>query len=157
MLADVMKLKSSITVSGSHGKTTTTSLIASILERSNYDPTIINGGIINGFDLNAKLGKGQWLVAEADESDGSFVFLPSTIGIINNIDLEHTDYYSDLNHLKKHLLNMPKIYLFMVYFFYVSDDKNIIDIKQKLSSQKIISYGLNTSANFSETKFKNIY
>ena len=78
ILADVMRLKSSITISGSHGKTTTTSMIATILEASNYDPTIINGGIINGLDINAKLGKGEWIVAEADESDGSFVFLPST-------------------------------------------------------------------------------
>ena len=76
ILADVMRLKSSITISGSHGKTTTTSMIATILEASNYDPTIINGGIINGLDINAKLGKGEWIVAEADESDGSFVFLP---------------------------------------------------------------------------------
>ena len=154
MLADVMKLKSSITVSGSHGKTTTTSLIASILERSNYDPTIINGGIINGLDLNAKLGKGQWLVAEADESDGSFVFLPSTIGIINNIDLEHTDYYSDLNHLKKAFIKYAKNIPFYGLLFLCIDDKNIVDIKQKLSSQKIISYGLNTSANFSATNLK---
>ena len=87
MLAEIMRLKSSITVAGSHGKTTTTSIIASILEFSGYDPTILSGGIINGLEINAKLGKGQWIVAEADESDGSFVFLPSTIGIINNIDL----------------------------------------------------------------------
>ena len=108
ILADVMRLKSSITVAGSHGKTTTTSLIASILESSNYDPTIINGGIINGLNLNAKLGKGEWIVAEADESDGSFTFLPSTIGIINNIDLEHIDYYEDLNHIKESFIQYAK-------------------------------------------------
>ena len=86
MLAEVMRLKSSITIAGSHGKTTTTSLLATILETANLDPTIINGGIINKFNTNAKLGKGEWIVAEADESDGSFVCLPSTIGVINNID-----------------------------------------------------------------------
>ena len=118
ILADVMRLKSSITVAGSHGKTTTTSLIASILESSNYDPTIINGGIINGLNLNAKLGKGEWIVAEADESDGSFTFLPSTIGIINNIDLEHIDYYEDLNHIKESFIQYAKnIPFFWVTFF----------------------------------------
>ena len=82
MLAQVMRLKSSITVAGSHGKTTTTSLISSIFEASGMDPTILSGGIINNLEINAKLGKGEWIVAEADESDGSFMFLPSTIGVI---------------------------------------------------------------------------
>ena len=125
ILADVMRLKSSITVSGSHGKTTTTSLIASILESSNYDPTIINGGIINGLNLNAKLGKGEWIVAEADESDGSFTFLPSTIGIINNIDLEHIDYYEDLNHIKESFIRYAKNIPFFSYFLCI-DDKNVL-------------------------------
>ena len=154
ILADVMRLKSSITVSGSHGKTTTTSLIASILESSNYDPTIINGGIINGLDLNAKLGKGNWIIAEADESDGSFVFLPSTIGIINNIDLEHTDYYRDLEHIKKSFIRYAKIYFFFGFFLCI-DDKNVVDIIEKLSSQKIISYGLDPFSKFFSLKYKN--
>ena len=154
LLADVMRLKSSITVSGSHGKTTTTSLIASILEKSDYDPTIINGGIINGLDFNAKLGDGKWLVAEADESDGSFVFLPSTIGIINNIDLEHTDYYTDINHLKKAFIKYAKNIPFFGLLFLCIDDKNIVEIRQKLSSHKIITYGLSNSANFSATNLK---
>ena len=154
ILADVMRLKSSITVSGSHGKTTTTSLIASILESSNYDPTIINGGIINGLDLNAKLGKGNWIIAEADESDGSFVFLPSTIGIINNIDLEHTDYYRDLEHIKKSFIRYAKNIPFFGLLFLCIDDKNVLDIIEELSSQKIISYGLDPSANFSASNIK---
>ena len=116
ILADVMKLKSSITISGSHGKTTTTSLIATILETSNYDPTIINGGIINGLDINAN-GKGEWIVAEADESDGSFVFLPSTIGIINNIDFEHTDFYNNLNHIKESFIRYAKNIPFLIPSF----------------------------------------
>ena len=156
LLADVMRLKSSITVSGSHGKTTTTSLISSILESSNYDPTIINGGIINGLNLNAKLGKGEWLVAEADESDGSFVYLPSTIGIINNIDLEHTDYYTDLNHLKKAFIRYAKNIPFFGLLFLCTDDKNVVDIKKRLSSQKIITYGLNSVANFSALNLKTL-
>ena len=156
ILADVMRLKSSITVAGSHGKTTTTSLIASILESSNYDPTIINGGIINGLNLNAKLGKGEWIVAEADESDGSFTFLPSTIGIINNIDLEHIDYYEDLNHIKESFIQYAKNIPFFGLLFLCIDDKNVRDISKKLFSQKIISYGLNSCANFSATNLKTI-
>ena len=156
ILADVMRLKSSITISGSHGKTTTTSMIATILEASNYDPTIINGGIINGLDINAKLGKGEWIVAEADESDGSFVFLPSTIGIINNIDLEHTDFYSDLNHIKESFIRYAKNIPFFGLLFLCIDDKNIVDISKKLLSQKIITYGLNPSANFSAINIRTI-
>ena len=156
ILADVMRLKSSITVSGSHGKTTTTSLIATILESSNYDPTIINGGIINGLDINAKLGKGKWIVAEADESDGSFIFLPSTIGIINNIDLEHTDFYNDLNHIKESFIRYAKNIPFFGLLFLCIDDKNVVDISGKLLSQKIISYGLDSSANFSATNIKTL-
>ena len=112
MLAQVMRLKSSITVAGSHGKTTTTSLIACILENAGLDPTVINGGIINSLGANAKLGDGEFIVAEADESDGSFTLLPSTIGVINNIDLEHLDFYKNIDQLKKYLFNMQKKYLF---------------------------------------------
>ena len=149
ILADVMRIKSSITVSGSHGKTTTTSLISTILESSNFDPTIINGGIINGLDINAKLGKGDWIIAEADESDGTFMFLPSTIGIINNIDLEHLDFYKDLDHIKECFIRYAKNIPFFGILFLCIDDKNVREIKKKLTEKKIISYGLSSQANFS--------
>ena len=93
MLAELMKKKKSIAIAGSHGKTTTTSLIGNILDNANLDPTIINGGIINSYSKNNKFGKGEWLVAEADESDGSFLKLPHQISIITNIDIVHLDYY----------------------------------------------------------------
>ena len=162
MLSEVMRLKPSITVSGSHGKTTTTSLLATILESSNLDPTIINGGIINSLKVNAKLGQGQWIVAEADESDGSFVFLPSTIGIINNIDLEHLDFYKDINELKsafvKYATNIP----FYGFLAICVDDKNIRDIQKMLFTKKIVTFGLSSKANFYAAnirtiKFKNIF
>ena len=136
ILADVMRIKPSITVSGSHGKTTTTSLISTILESSNFDPTIINGGIINGLDINAKLGKGDWIVAEADESDGTFMFLPSTIGIINNIDLEHLDFYKDLNHIKESFIRYAKNIPFFGILFLCIDDENVRKIKKKLTKKK---------------------
>ena len=136
MLAEIMRLKPSITVAGSHGKTTTTSIIASILEFSGYDPTILSGGIINGLEINAKLGKGQWIVAEADESDGSFVFLPSTIGIINNIDFEHVDYYKNIKDLKnsflKYIYNIP----FYGFVALGIDSKNVKEIKEKFTVKK---------------------
>ncbi len=148
MLAEVMRLKSSITVAGSHGKTTTTSLIATILEKAGFDPTIINGGIINSFQTNAKLGKGKWLVAEADESDGSFVCLPSTIGLINNIDLEHIDFYKNLNQIKAAFVEYAKNIPFYGFIALCTDSKNVKDIKEKLFEKKIFSFGLNDKANF---------
>src|SRR5438445_8262536 len=93
MLAELMRLKWSVAVGGTHGKTTTTSLVAAMLESAGLDPTVINGGIINAYGTNARLGAGDWLVAEADESDGTFIKLPSTIAIVTNIDPEHLDFY----------------------------------------------------------------
>ena len=142
MLSEVMRLKPSITVAGSHGKTTTTSLIASILEFSGYDPTIINGGIINGINTNAKLGNGKWIVAEADESDGSFTFLPSTIGVINNIDLEHLDFYKDLKkEIKRSFIEYAQKIPFYGFLSVNIDDKNVKNIVSKIKKTKIITYG----------------
>ncbi|SVB15661.1 uncharacterized protein METZ01_LOCUS168515, partial [marine metagenome] len=95
MLAELMRLKWAIAVGGTHGKTTTTSMIAAILDQADYDPTVINGGIINAYGTNARLGAGDWIVVEADESDGSFIKLPATIAIVTNMDPEHLDFYGD--------------------------------------------------------------
>ena len=101
MLKELMHNKKSIAVAGSHGKTTTTSLVGSILHECKMDPTIINGGIINSFTSNNRLGLGKWMVVEADESDGSFLRLPHEINIVTNIDQEHFDYYRNINNLLK--------------------------------------------------------
>ena len=93
MLAELMRFKSCVAVGGTHGKTTTTSLVAALLDGGNLDPTVINGGIINAYGTNARLGKGDWMVVESDESDGTFVKLPADIVIVTNIDPEHLDYY----------------------------------------------------------------
>ena len=95
MLAELMRLKWAIAVGGTHGKTTTTSMVAAILDQADYDPTVINGGIINAYGTNARLGAGEWMVVEADESDGSFTKLPATIAIVTNMDPEHLDFYGD--------------------------------------------------------------
>ena len=99
VLANVVSLKKNIIITGSHGKTTTTSLVAKILSDQKLDPTIINGGVINSFNSNAKLGKGEWAILEADESDGSFLKLPINYSIVTNIDFEHIDYYKNYKNL----------------------------------------------------------
>ena len=100
MLAELMRLKSNVAIAGTHGKTTTTSLTASLFESGGLSPTVINGGIINAFGTNAKVGKGDWMIVEADESDGTFTRLPISVGIITNIDPEHLDHYGDFDAIK---------------------------------------------------------
>jgi UDP-N-acetylmuramate--alanine ligase len=100
MLGELMRFKWAIAVGGTHGKTTTTSLVAALLEVADMDPTVINGGIINAWGTNARLGSGEWMVAEADESDGTFVKLPSTIAVVTNIDTEHMDHFGSYELLK---------------------------------------------------------
>ena len=111
MLGELMKLKRSIAIAGSHGKTTTTSLVGSIFDNAKFDPTIVNGGIINSYSNNNRYGKSDWMIVEADESDGSFLRLPHEINIITNIDIEHLDYYKSSQNLflafEKFINNLP--------------------------------------------------
>ena len=104
MLSELMKNKKSIAIAGSHGKTTTTSLVGNIFNEAGLDPTIVNGGIINSFSNNNRYGKGEWMIVEADESDGTFLKLPHQISIITNLDIEHMDFYKS----KKNLINALK-------------------------------------------------
>ncbi len=154
MLAEVMRLKPSITVAGSHGKTTTTSLIACILEMAGLDPTVINGGIINSINANAKLGKGEFIIAEADESDGSFTFLPSTVGVINNIDLEHLDYYKDLEEIKDSFIKYANNIPFYGFLSICNDDKNTKSILKKIKTKSIVTFGLTQSSNYRAKNIK---
>ncbi|MDA8671330.1 Mur ligase domain-containing protein [Candidatus Pelagibacter bacterium] len=108
MLAHIVSLTKNIVVVGSHGKTTTTSLIASIFQETKIDPTIINGGVINSINNSAKLGKSDWSILEADESDGSFVYIPPTYSIITNIDREHMDFYSSMKELNEYFIKFVK-------------------------------------------------
>ncbi len=152
MLAHITSLKKNIVISGSHGKTTTTSLIASIFGKAKLDPTIINGGVINSLENSAKLGKSEWCVLESDESDGSFVKVPSTYAVVTNIDREHMDYYKSLNELKKQFIRfMLKVPSFGKTFVCL-DDKNIRDIHKIGKIKNILTYGFNNSSNF---KIKN--
>src|SRR5579863_8355398 len=97
MLAELMRLKSCVAIAGTHGKTTTTSMVAALLDAGGFDPTVINGGIINAYGTNARLGAGDWMVVEADESDGTFVKLPAAIAVVTNIDPEHLDFYGNFD------------------------------------------------------------
>ena len=101
MLGHIVSLMRNISITGSHGKTTTTSLISNIFAKANLDPTIINGGVLNSFGNSAKLGKSNWCIIEADESDGSFLKIPFTYSIVTNVDAEHLDYYKSIKNLKK--------------------------------------------------------
>ena len=152
VLAHITSLKKNIVVSGSHGKTTTTSLIASIFAKAKLDPTIINGGVINSLENSAKLGKSEWSVLESDESDGSFIKVPSTYAVITNIDREHMDYYKSLDDLKKHFIKfMLKVPSFGKTVICI-DDKNNRDIYKKSKIKNILTYGFSKESNF---KIKN--
>src|SRR6478609_1823551 len=100
MLAELMRLKSNVAVAGTHGKTTTTSMVAALLDAGGMDPTVVNGGVIHAYGSNARIGGGEWMVVEADESDGTFAKLPATIAIVTNIDPEHLDHYGDFEGVK---------------------------------------------------------
>ena len=148
MLAHIVSLMKNIVVVGSHGKTTTTSLVASILQKTKLDPTIINGGVINSIKNTAKLGKSEWSILEADESDGSFVHIPPTYSIITNVDREHMDFYKSMDNLKNYFVQfIEKVPSFGKSFICI-DDKINRDIVRKLNSQNFYTYGINTRSNF---------
>ncbi len=144
MLAELMRLKCSVAISGSHGKTTTTSLVACLFEAAGLDPTVINGGVINNRSTNAYLGTGDYLVVEADESDATFIKIPSTIGVITNIDPEHMDYYKNFETLiaafKSFIRNLP------FYGFGVAcvDHPVVRELVLDVTERKIITYGIDS-------------
>ncbi len=151
VLADVVSLKKNIIITGSHGKTTTTSLVAKILSDQKLDPTVINGGVINSFKNNAKLGKGEWAILEADESDGSFLKLPINYSIVTNIDIEHLDYYKNYKNLENAFIRFiektPPIGKSLVCI----DDKKIKKILNRIRNKNILTYGFHKSANYKIT------
>ena len=148
MLANIINLKKNIIITGSHGKTTTTSLVANIISAARLDPTIINGGVINSLKNNAKLGQGEWAVVEADESDGSFLKVPINYSIVTNIDKEHLDYYKNFNNLleafKTFIEKTPPI----GKSFLCLDDSNIKRIIKKLKTKNYFTYGFHKDSNY---------
>ena len=148
VLADVVSLKKNIIITGSHGKTTTTSLVSKILSDQKLDPTIVNGGVINSFNSNAKLGRGDWAILEADESDGSFLKLPIKYSIVTNIDYEHMDYYRNFKNLENSFIKFIEKTPPTGKAIICIDNKNIKKIFKKLKSKNILTYGESKKADY---------
>ena len=148
MLANIVSLTKNIVVVGSHGKTTTTSLISSIFQKTKLDPTIINGGVINSLKNSAKLGKSEWSILEADESDGSFVYIPPTYAIITNIDREHMDYYKSMDDLNNYFKRFIKKVPSFGKTFICLDDKNNKNLINKIKNKNFYTYGVEHRSNF---------
>ena len=148
MLAHVVSLKKNIVITGSHGKTTTTSLISRILYEAKLDPTIINGGVINSIKGPARLGRGDWAVLEADESDGSFLNLPINYSVVTNIDREHIDFYKSFENLKKSFLRFLNKTPTVGKAFLCVDDKETTKIIPRIKNKNFLTYGFSKKANF---------
>jgi UDP-N-acetylmuramate--alanine ligase len=146
MLAELMRLKQAIAVGGTHGKTTTTSLVATLLEAGGLDPTVINGGIINAYGTNARLGLGDWLVAEADESDGTFVRLPADVAIVTNIDPEHLDHYGTFDRVKAAFKQFVENVPFYGFAVMCLDHPEVQAMVGRIEDRRIITYGANPQA-----------
>ncbi|OIN86352.1 MAG: UDP-N-acetylmuramate--L-alanine ligase [Alphaproteobacteria bacterium CG1_02_46_17] len=146
MLAELMRLKWTVTIAGTHGKTTTTSLVGAMLEAGDIDPTVINGGIVNSYGTNARLGQGDWMVVEADESDGSFTRLPATMAIITNIDSEHMEHYGSFENVRAAYLR----YLGQIPFYGCAvlclDHPVVQGLIPELSNRAVVTYGFNKQA-----------
>jgi len=148
MLANIVALKKNIIITGSHGKTTTTSLVGNILLEAGLDPTIINGGVINSFKNNAQLGRSEWAVIESDESDGSFLKLPVTYSIVTNVDKEHLEYYGNFEKLKKSFSKfIDKTPSFGKSFICI-DNKNLKSLVKKCKNNNFLTYGFNKNSNY---------
>ena len=151
MLGELMRLKQSIAVGGTHGKTTTTSLISRIIEQNGMDPTIINGGIISSLGSNAKLGGGEWMIVEADESDGSFAKLNPTVAVVTNIDLEHLDHHGNEKKLEHAFFNFVSSIPFYGFICLCIDHPRVQKLISKLEDKKIITFGLSANADIRAT------
>ena len=154
VLADAVSLKKNIIITGSHGKTTTTSLVAKILSDQKLDPTIINGGVINSLKSNAKLGKGDWAILEADESDGSFLKLPINYSIVTNVDSEHLDYYKSYKNLENSFIEFINKTPPTGKSIICIDSKNVRQLLNKIKNKNILTYGENKKANFQISKIR---
>jgi UDP-N-acetylmuramate--alanine ligase len=148
MLGHIVSFMRNVVVTGSHGKTTTTSLVSSIFAAAKLDPTIINGGVLNSFGNSAKLGKSNWCVTESDESDGSFLKIPFTYSIVTNLDAEHLDFYKNINNLKKSFLKFFEKIPSVGKGFVCSDDHNLKKVLKKSINKNFYTYGKNKMSNF---------
>ena len=146
MLGELMRLKWSIAVGGTHGKTTTTSLVAAMLDTGGLDPTVINGGIINAYGTNARLGGGDWMVVESDESDGSFLRLPATIAVVTNVDPEHLDHYGTFDALREAFVRFVENIPFYGFAVLCSDHPEVQALIPRVADRRIVTYGIGANA-----------
>jgi len=146
MLAELMRLKSCIAIAGTHGKTTTTSMVATLLDAGNLDPTVINGGIINAYGTNARLGAGEWMVVEADESDGTFLKLPADVAIVTNVDPEHLDHFKTFDAVQDAFRNFVENVPFYGFAVMCIDHPVVQALVGKIEDRRIITYGENPQA-----------
>ena len=146
MLAELMRLKRNIAVAGTHGKTTTTSLAGAVLDSAGLSPTVINGGVIQGYGSNARLGDGEWMVVEADESDGSFVRLPATVAVVTNIDSEHLDHYSGLDEIEAAFEGFAANVPFYGCVICCTEDPGACRMAGRIRGRRVVTYGFDERA-----------
>ncbi|MEO0371147.1 MAG: UDP-N-acetylmuramate--L-alanine ligase, partial [Pseudomonadota bacterium] len=146
MLAELMRLKSNVAVAGTHGKTTTTTMVAALLDHGKFDPTVINGGIIHAYGSNARVGQGEWMVVEADESDGTFNRLPATIAIVTNIDPEHMEHWGDFDALRRGFDEFVSNIPFYGLAVCCTDHPEVQALVGRLTDRRVVSFGFNAQA-----------
>ncbi|MFV0244385.1 MAG: UDP-N-acetylmuramate--L-alanine ligase [Qingshengfaniella sp.] len=146
MLAELMRLKSNVAVAGTHGKTTTTTMVATLLDAGGIDPTVVNGGIIHAYGSNARIGAGEWMVVEADESDGTFNRLPATIAIVTNIDPEHMEHWGDIQNLRDGFYNFVTNIPFYGLAVCCTDHPEVQALVGRVTDRRVLTYGFNAQA-----------
>ncbi len=153
MLAELMRFRNAIAIGGTHGKTTTTSMVATLLEAGNLDPTVINGGIINAYGTNARMGEGEWMVVEADESDGTFLKLPADVAVVTNIDPEHLDHYGNFDAVRAAFRQFVENVPFYGFGVMCLDHPEVQALVGRIEDRKVITYGENPQA---DVRFSNV-
>jgi len=153
MLAELMRFRNAIAIGGTHGKTTTTSMVATLLEAGGLDPTVINGGIINAYGTNARMGEGEWMVVEADESDGTFLKLPADVAVVTNIDPEHLDHYGNFDAVRAAFRQFVENVPFYGFGVLCLDHPEVQALVGRIEDRKIVTYGENPQA---DVRFSNV-
>ena len=146
MLAELMRFRNAVAIGGTHGKTTTTSMVATLLEAGGLDPTVINGGIINAYGTNARMGDGEWMVVEADESDGTFLKLPADVAVVTNIDPEHLDHYGSFDKVREAFRQFVENVPFYGFGVMCTDHPEVQALVARIEDRRVITYGENTQA-----------
>jgi len=146
MLAELMRLKSNVAIAGTHGKTTTTTMVATLLDAGGVDPTVINGGIIHAYGSNARMGQGEWMVVEADESDGTFNRLPATLAIVTNIDPEHMEHWGSIENLRRGFYDFVSNIPFYGIAICCTDHPEVQALVGKITDRRVVTYGFNSQA-----------